>query len=140
MRKTLAACAVFIAICLSAAWIQQGGTGQGFATSPFVTLADSATITWPVGGVGNAQLTFTAHSGSRTLNVSGLTSGGNYVIELIQDGTGGEGLTGGTGCTWKQMGGGGSTFTLTSTAGARDVVAFTYDGTNCLANVGRAYN
>jgi hypothetical protein len=103
------------------------------------TLTDAATVTWATVGV-NATLTFTVHGGSRTLNLSGLVTGNVYLVKLIQDGTGGENLTGGTGCTWKQKGGGSGTFTLTATAGAIDILTFYYDGTNCYANLGLAYN
>ncbi len=108
----------------------------------FTAQTDGATVTWAIASAvcANAALTFTAHGGSRTLNLTGLATGGSYVLKLIQDGTGGENLTGGTGCTWKQKGGGGGTFTLTATASAMDILAFTYDGTNCLANLGLAYN
>jgi hypothetical protein len=106
------------------------------------TLTDAAPVAWDVGSnpANNAKVTFTVHSGSRTLNVANMVTGGTYVLVMVQDGTGGENLTGGTGCTWKQLGGGGGTFTLTATAAAIDVLTFYYDGTNCYANLGKAYN
>lgn len=105
-------------------------------------LTDSATVTWAGASAlcPNAKLTFTAHSGSRTLNLTGLAAGATYFVELIQDGTGGESLTGGSGCTWIQPGGGGSTFTLTATAGALDTLSFLYDGTNCVALLNKAFS
>jgi hypothetical protein len=108
----------------------------------FGTLTDAAPVVWNANSIKcyNESLTFTVHGGSRTINLSNLVNGGSYVLKLIQDGTGGENLTGGTGCTWKQLGGGGSTFTLTGTASALDILTFTYDGTNCIANLGKAYN
>lgn len=108
----------------------------------FTAQTDGSTVTWAIASAicANASLTFTVHSGSRTLNLTGLVTGGSYVIKLIQDGTGGENLTGGTGCTWKQSGGGGSTFTLTATANAIDVLSFVYDGTNCLSVLTKAYS
>lgn len=117
-------------------------TGSVCVPGAFASQTDGATVTWAIGSAvcANASLTFTVHSGSRTLNLTGLVNGGSYVIWLKQDGTGGENLSGGTGCTWKQLGGGGSTFTLTGTANAIDILAFTYDGTNCYANLGKAYN
>ena len=104
--------------------------------STFDAQVDGATVTWAIGSVLNAQgtLTFTVHSGSRTLNLTGLVVGGNYVLKLIQDGTGGEGLTLGTGCTWKLANGGAGAVTLANAANAVDVLAFVYDGTNCLAS------
>jgi len=119
--------------------------GSNTTCSPNVfpnTQTDGATVTWAIASAvcANATLTFTVHSGSRTLNLTGLVNGGNYVLKLVQDATGGENLTGGTGCTWKQRGGGGTAFTLTASANAIDVIAFTYDGTNCLATLGTGYN
>jgi len=108
----------------------------------FTAQTDGSTVTWAIASnkCANASLTFTVHSGSRTLNLTGLVTGGSYVLKLIQDGTGGENLTGGTGCTWKQAGGGGGTFTLTASASAIDVLSFTYDGTNCLAVLNKAFS
>lgn len=112
-------------------------TPAKLAASTFDTQTDGATVTWAIGSVLNAQatLTFTAHSGSRTLNITGPVTGGNYVLKLIQDATGGEGLTLGTGCTWKVGGGGSGAVALTSAASAIDVLTFIYDGTNCLATL-----
>lgn len=110
-----------------------------FAATP---LTDSATVTWAIGSAlyGNQHLTFTVHSGSRTLNVSGMVSGGNYTLILKQDSTGGEGLTLGTGCTWKVIGGGGGAITPSTGANAVDVLAWTYDGTSCFATFGKNFN
>jgi hypothetical protein len=108
----------------------------------FTAQTDGTTVTWAIASVkcANAALTFTVHSGSRTLNLTGLVSGGYYQLVLKQDATGGENLTGGTGCTWKQNGGGGSTFTLATGASAINLLTFTYDGTNCYASLGGAYS
>jgi hypothetical protein len=98
---------------------------------------DSGTVTWAIASVLNAQatLTFTVHSGSRTLNITNPVIGGNYVLKLIQDGTGGEGLILGTGCTWKVVNGGAGAVTLTNAPNALDVLTFIYDGTNCLTTL-----
>jgi hypothetical protein len=108
----------------------------------FTAQTDAATVTWVLTNqlCENASLTFTVHSGSRTLNLTGPVTGGSYVIWLKQDGTGGEGLTLGTGCTWKVITGGAGAISLTASANAVDVLAFTYDGTNCYANIGKNYN
>jgi hypothetical protein len=118
----------------------QGGTNT--SSPAFAAQIDAATVTWAIGSalIANASLTFTVHSGSRTLNITNPVNGGSYVIWLKQDGTGGEGLTLGTGCTWKVIGGGGGAISLSSAANAVDVLAFTYDGTNCYANLGKNYN
>lgn len=108
----------------------------------FAAQTDGATVTWAIGNsiCANASLTFTTHGGSRTLNLTGLVNGGSYQIWLKQDATGGEGLTLGTGCTWKVINGGSGAITLSSAANAVDFLAFTYDGTNCYANLGPNYN
>lgn len=105
--------------------------------STFDGQVDGAPVTWAIGSVLNAQatLTFTVHSGSRTLNITNPVIGGNYVLKLIQDATGGEGLTLGTGCTWKVVNGGAGAVTLTNAANALDVLTFVYDGTNCLTTL-----
>jgi hypothetical protein len=108
----------------------------------FVAQTDGATVTWAVGGaiLANGSLTFTTHGGSRTLNVTGLVNGGSYVLRMTQDATGGEGLTLGTGCTWKVSVGGAGIITPSTSANASDVLAFTYDGTNCYANFNKNFN
>lgn len=105
----------------------------------FTAQSDGATITWAIGSVliANASVTL---GGNRTLNVTGMLNGGSYVFKPTQDGTGTRTLTPGTGCTWLVLGGtGGGTFPLSTAANAKDVIAWTYDGTNCLATVGKAY-
>jgi len=95
--------------------------------------------TWALASawVANAKITLT---GSCTLNLTNPLAGGNYVLEVIQGSGGSHTLTLGTGCTWKVGGGGGGAVTPTTTAGAIDVLAFTFDGTNCLATYGKNFN
>jgi hypothetical protein len=66
-------------------------------------------------------------------------NGGSYVLVLKQDSTGGATATLGTGCTWFQGGSAGftasTTLTLTTTASAINILAFTYDGANCYSNL-----
>jgi hypothetical protein len=118
----------------------QGGTNT--ASPAFTTQTDAATVTWNTASalLANASLTFTVHGGSRTLNVSNMVNGGSYVIWLKQDSTGGEGLALGTGCIWKVSGGGAGAITPSTGANAVDVLAFTYDGTNCYANFNTNFN
>jgi hypothetical protein len=113
----------------------------GCLPGSFAVQADAATVTWAVGSnmCANASLLFTVHSGSRTLNLTGMVNGGSYVLKLTQDSTGGEGLTLGTGCTWliaqgTSIGYASGTITPTTSANGVNVLAWTYDGTNCLAN------
>jgi hypothetical protein len=116
--------------------------GSVCAPGSFASQTDAATVTWAIGSkiCANASLTFTVHSGSRTLNLTGLVNGGTYILWLKQDATGGEGLTLGTGCTWKVSGGGAGAVTPSVGANAIDVLAFTYDGTNCYANFNKNFN
>lgn len=112
------------------------------APGSFSTLTDGATVTWALGSAicANAGLTFTVHSGSRTLAITGPVNGGSYVVWIKQDATGGEGLTLGSGCTWKVSNGGAGAITPSAGANAIDVLAFTYDGTNCYANFNKNFN
>ena len=116
--------------------------GTTISATGFSALTDGATVTWAIASAAtaNAALTFTVHGGSRTLNITGPVSGGSYVLKLVQDSTGGEGLTLGTGCTWKVSNGGAGAITPSTGANAIDVLAFTYDGTNCLANFNTNFN
>jgi hypothetical protein len=111
-----------------------GATGV-YAASAFTSLTTTCVggQTWALAsaGVANATITIT---GSCTLNITGPANGGNYVLRVTQGSGGGHTLTLGTGCTWKVSGGGGGAITPTSSAGAIDVLAFTYDGANCLVN------
>lgn len=118
------------------------GLVTDFQSTPFVTLTDGATVTWAIGSamVSNAGLTFTTHGGSRTLNITNPLDGGSYVLWIKQDGTGPEGLTLGTGCTWKVSGGGGGAITPSIAANAEDVLAFIYKGTTCYANFNKNFN
>ncbi len=110
-------------------------------TTSYSTLTDGATVTWAIGTVviANAGLTFTTHGGARTLNLTGLVNGGLYTLWLKQDSTGGEGLTLGTGCTWKVAAGGGGAITPSTGASNIDVLYFSYDGTNCYASFLKNY-
>lgn len=113
-------------------------TAAKMAATTWDAQTDAATITWAIASVLNAQATVTL-GGNRTLNISNPVIGGNYVFRITQDGTGTRTLTKGTGCTWKELGSSAATFGLSTAVGAIDVLTFTYDGTNCLASVGKAY-
>ncbi len=125
-----------------------GGVGQATAflgactpalaaayANPVTLLVDGATITWAIASTpsATATVTFTVHSGSRTLAITNPLINTPYTIKLVQDATGGEGIILGTGCTWKVSGGGAGAVTLTNGASAIDVLSFWYDGTNCYA-------
>ena len=105
----------------------------------FTALTDGATISWDTGSVplANAKVTL---GGNRTLNISNLTDGGAYQVKLTQDGTGSRGLTLGSGCTWKIANGGSGAVMLSAAANSVDILAFTYDGTTCYANLIKNFN
>lgn len=131
--------------CLKAGVIQCSVSTAAFSqascgpSTTFVTLTDGATVAWAAGASGNSALAMNHTTATRAINVSGLVSGGSYVLALKQDATGGAAATLGTGCTWYQGGATGytalTTLTLTTTANAINILAFTYDGTNCYANL-----
>lgn len=109
-------------------------------TAPaFTGQTDGATITWALGSALVASGSVTL-AGSRTLAITGPVSGGSYVLRVTQDGTGSRALTLGTGCTWKVSGGGSGAVTLSTAPGTVDVLAFMYDGANCLATLTKNLN
>ena len=99
---------------------------------------DGTTITWAIGTTvcANGKVTFTAHGGSRTLNVTGMSSGGYYSLIATQDATGSENLVLGTGCTWVVNGAGSTTLTLSTAANGLNVLTWEYDGTTCYLSNG----
>jgi hypothetical protein len=117
------------------------GTAAGLSGISFSSLTDSSSVTWAIASaqVANANLTLAHGTSTRSLNLTGLVNGGSYVVILKQDSTGGAAATLGTGCTWYEGGSAGftniTTLALTTTASAINVLAFTYDGTNCYSNL-----
>jgi hypothetical protein len=109
------------------------------AADTFGALTDGATITWSIGSAFVANATVTL-GGNRTLNITSPVNGGDYVLKVVQDGTGSRTLTLGTGCTWKVSGGGSGAIVPTTTAAAVDILTFTYDGTNCYATFTKNFN
>jgi len=101
----------------------------------FQTLTDGATITWTFGSGYNAMVTL---GGNRTLAISGATAGDYGTLIVTQDGTGSRTLTLPAGS--KVIGGGAGAITLTTTAGAVDIISFVYNGTSYLWNYGKNYN
>ena len=127
-----------------------GATGPTGATGPAPTPSNLGASTYNASGsttmalnsspwaMGSVTVT---HSTSSTLTITGSVAGGSYVLEIKQDSTGGgTTLTLGSGCTWKIGGGGAGAITLSSGANAMDVLAFIYDGSNCIANFRTNFN
>ncbi len=117
-----------------------GGSGvcPAALSATIPALTDGATVTWAIASAWTqtASLLFTTHGGNRTLNITGPLAGSYYTLKMTQDATGGEGLILGTGCTWQVLNGGvpATTVGLSSAANGVNVIAFYYDGTNCVAN------
>ncbi len=122
------------------AFVTIDASGNHVATSPaFTTQTDGATITWALASapVAHAKVTL---AGNRALNITGALNGGEYVLNVVQDGSGSHGLTLGTGCTWKVSGGGGGAISPSTGANAIDQLRFNYDGTNCYAVYTKNFN
>lgn len=99
------------------------------------TLTDGATITWNINSGTIAKVTL---GGNRTLVISNPVANNYYQISVTQDGTGSRTLTLPAGS--KVIGGGAGAITLTTTAGAIDILTCFYDGTNYYWNYGKNYN
>ena len=85
-----------------------------------MTLTDGATINWTYSISYNARITL---GGNRTLNIVGATNGDYGTLLVLQDATGGRRLN----ITGYFPNG---TYSFTTTANARDVFTWLYDGTN----------
>ena len=112
-------------------------TSPIFASTP-QALTDAATISWnPSNGL-NASVTL---AGNRTLSFTATPTVGSYgTLVITQDATGGRTITLPSALTNKVLGSTSTTtVTLSSAAGAKDILNFYYDGTNCYWNVGQGY-
>lgn len=98
------------------------------------TLSNTSPVVWNVANGYNATITLT---GNRTLSITNAIAGEYYTLKVVQDGTGSRTLTmpGGT----KVANAGGGVVTLTTTAGAIDLLTFYYDGSNYYVNKGANY-
>ena len=104
-------------------------------------------ITWNSGGTctfaaASAFIAFgtlaTTSGQTCTLSPTNLVSGGSYTLKITNAASTAATLTLGTGgsCSaWKVANGGGGAITLSGSSKI-DVLAFTFDGTNCLATLG----
>jgi hypothetical protein len=111
-------------------------TAPIYASTP-QALTDTATIDWnPLNGL-NASVTL---GGNRTLSFSSMPAIGSYgTLVVTQDATGGRTITLPS-IANKVLGSTSTTnVTLSSAAGAKDILNFYYDGTNCYWNIGQGY-
>ena len=99
-------------------------------------LTDAATVTWDIDVKGlNTAVTLT---GNRTLAISNSVAGTFGTLVVTQDGTGSRTLA--LPANAKVIGGGAGAITLTTTANAKDILTWYYDGTNYYFNYGKNYN
>lgn len=103
-------------------------TAKVFTISAFPTLADGSPVAWNLLNqvVTNASLTMVHTTGTRAVNLTNAATGGLYILEAIQDSTGGATFTLGTGCTWV------GTINVNTTANYRNTLVFSYDGADCV--------
>jgi hypothetical protein len=107
-----------------------------YASTP-QALTDGETISWnPTLGL-NASVTL---AGNRTLSFTSTPAAGSYgTLVVTQDATGGRTITLPS-TTNKVLGStSGTTIALSTTANAKDILNFYYDGTNCYWNIGQGY-
>jgi hypothetical protein len=111
-----------------------------FASNPRTLTYTGSTINWNTLQGLNAAITLTANS---TLAFTSTPPAGSYgTIVLTQDGTGSRTITlpSITGINNKILGSSStSTVTLSTTANAKDILNFYYDGTECYWNIGQGY-
>ena len=135
--------------------IANGGTGSSTQAAAFaaigIPLALGA-ITWNNAGnctfaAANAPIAggtiTTVSSQTCTLIPTGLVTWGSYTIKIANAASTAATLTLGTSgasCSAWKVGGGGSGAITLSGASAIDSIAFTFDGTNCLANFRANFN
>jgi hypothetical protein len=111
-------------------------TAPIYASTP-QALADGTTISWDPSLGLNASVTL---GGNRTLSFTTTPTAGAYgTLVVTQDGAGSRTLT--LPSTTNKVLGSTSTTTiaLSTTAGAKDIINFYYDGTNCYWNVGQGF-
>jgi hypothetical protein len=101
----------------------------------WVSLTDGATVTIDATASWEPKCYVTL-GGNRTLAITGAVNGQGGLLRVIQDGTGSRTLALPSGS--KQVGGGGTTAGLSTTAGAVDLLGWEYDGTNYWWTIGKA--
>jgi hypothetical protein len=104
-------------------------------TSSFQTLTFGTTTTWDQTKGATAAVTLTANA---TLSITNVVAGMYGLVRVTQDAAGSRTLA--LPANSKVINGGGGVVTLTTTAGATDVLSYFYDGTNYYWTVGYNYN
>ena len=115
-------------------------TASNYASTPITLSYSGSTINWNPTVGANAAITLTQNS---TLSFSATPLVGSYgTVVLTQDGTGSRTITLPTivGVTNKVLGSSsGTSIALSTSASAKDILNFYYDGTNCYWNIGQGY-
>ncbi len=122
----------------NATWQPSSGTtgGGGVTIDPYEDVGNVNTINWDVSGTStNYEATLT---GNTTLNLTNVRNGDYGTLIVKQDGVGSHTLTFGSGSN-RVVNGGAGIPKLTTTAGATDILSFTYNGTVFYWTVGNDY-
>lgn len=99
------------------------------------TLTDGATITLDCNNGLNTVVTL---GGNRTLSITNASAGQYITLRVVQDGIGGRTLT--LPSTCKVINTGGGVITLSTAAGAIDIIQFYWNGTNFFTSYGKGFN
>jgi len=115
-----------------------GTAGGGITIDPYNNVGSASTLTWDVSGTStNYEITLT---GNTTLTMSNVRNGDYGTLIIHQDVVGGWTLSFTIAFgPHLVVNGGGGTPTLTATAGATDILSFTYNGTKTYWTVGPDY-
>jgi hypothetical protein len=118
-------------------------SGSGSGVQPYINVGGTgSTITWNVSGLSTNYQAILV-SATTTINLTNVRNGEYGTIILEQDGVGGRivtlGTVNGSAATHRIANGGGGAPTLTSTANARDILSFTYNGSAMYWTVGNDY-
>lgn len=112
-----------------------GGVSAAIFSSTPQALTDGATVTWDLNAGQYATVTL---GGSRTLSISNSATGKSGCLVITQDGTGSRTLT--LPASSKVGGGGSGAVTLSTTAGAVDILCVFYVGSTAYFNLLTNYN
>lgn len=96
------------------------------------TLTDAATINWDMNSGAIAQVTL---GGNRAMAAPTNLKKGTYILYVIQDATGSRTLSWNAAFKWA----GGTAPTLSTAAGAKDILTFVCDGTNLYGAIQKAF-
>ena len=111
------------------------GTTGGVTIDPYNDIGNVSTFNWDVSNSTNYEVTLT---GDTEFTMTNMQNGDYGTLIVHQDATGSRTLTFNFGSNYVVNGGGGQA-TLTTDAGATDILSFTYNGTAFYWTVGNDY-